>query len=260
MAGEGLIKVENDPPGVTLYAGISIGASATRQMTGIFLPAAFQPGSQVDVILYLHGFKPRTDLKLTIDGYWNRRRYPDKALREATNDAGRNVILVAPTLGPRSETGRLTGPGGLDSYLDQVMQVLKAHGPWKSTTETPSLGNLILASHSGGGYRMRQLALSSQQSITRLRECWGFDCTYNQGDDTLWSQWARSHPSARLFIYYIARTQTARLSLALARIAPQNVTVAATSTRSHGAVPRTHWRERIENAPFLSPMAVPQAG
>ena len=76
-------------------------------MTGIFIPQGFVPGRAVDVILYLHGRKPEKNRHLTIDQYWDRQRFPYGAFREGVNASGRNVILVAPTLGAHSEAGRL---------------------------------------------------------------------------------------------------------------------------------------------------------
>lgn len=70
-------------------------------MTGVFVPENFQPVPQVDFIIYLHGIK--VSPALAIDNYWNSKRYAHFALRERLNLAKRNAILVAPTLGPKSQ-------------------------------------------------------------------------------------------------------------------------------------------------------------
>jgi hypothetical protein len=98
---------------------------------------------------------------------------------------------------------------------------------------------------------MRRLATGNDRYAALIRECWGFDCTYNTGDDTLWAQWARSHPQSRLYIYYLANTRTERLSLSLKRKNVPNVFVKASSANGHNLVPIAHWRERIQSAPFL---------
>lgn len=245
-----LVKREASPPGYTLYVNLALGVeSPTRPMTGIFIPQDFRPGPQVDLILYLHGFKQHP--ALTIDGYWNTRQFPYWSLREGVNESRKNVILVAPTLGPRSQTGWLTKPGGFTKYLDQVKAALATYGPYKETGQVPSLGNIILSCHSGGGWPMRQLALSGQRYASQIIECWGFDCTYNRGDDTEWARWAKSRPDARLYIYYIAHSQTQALSLSLKRHQAPNVFVAPSPARGHNWVPITHWRERIQAAAFL---------
>ena len=47
---------------------------------------------------------------LNIDRLWNARRYPFFDFREQLNASQKNVILVAPTLGPRSDSTRLPYP------------------------------------------------------------------------------------------------------------------------------------------------------
>lgn len=98
---------------------------------------------------------------------------------------------------------------------------------------------------------MRQLALSEETYASQIKECWGFDCTYNQGDDTEWARWARARPDTKLHIYYIANSRTQPLSLGLKRQKVSNVFVAPSPARGHNWVPITHWRERIEAATFL---------
>ncbi len=122
-----------------------------RPVTGIFIPDGYLPGAAVDLILYLHGFKADAIKRHAIDQYWNSQRFPYGALREGVNASGRNVILVAPTLGSRSEAERLLKPGGFDAYIEQVLAALRAYGPYSQVKSPPALGNLILACHSGGG-------------------------------------------------------------------------------------------------------------
>jgi peptidoglycan hydrolase-like protein with peptidoglycan-binding domain len=248
-----LLNSETAPPAQTLYVNIALGSeSPARAMTGIFIPPDYRPEPQVDLILYLQGFKPEGHAAMTIDSYWNTRAFPYWPFREVVADVRKNALLVAPTLGPRSQTGKLTQQrGGLDSYIAQVLAALAAHGPYRNTGQTPRLGHLILACHSGGGLPMRQLALSNNRAAQQIRECWGFDCTYNRGDDTEWARWARARPDSRLFIYYLAGTRTAVLSQSLKRLNVPNVLVAASSARGHNWVPIQHWRERIQAAVSL---------
>jgi len=222
-------------------------------MTGIYIPARYLLQPQVDLILYLQGYHTLYP-SISIDRYWSgSRRFPFWPLRERLNQSGKNVILVAPTLGPRSEVGSLTAdPQGFDAYLDKVMLALAEHGPYRTTGQNPIVGNIIIACHSGGGYPMRQLALSQQRYSLNIRECWGFDCLYNTDDETLWAQWARSNPDVKLYIYYLRDTQARSRKLQLQRVA--NVLVQRSSARglrAHDWVPLTHWQDRIQGAKFL---------
>ena len=59
-------------------------------MTGIFIPENYTPQAEVDLILYLHGFKtavPGSDA--LISAYWNAKRFPELALREEMNGMAR---------------------------------------------------------------------------------------------------------------------------------------------------------------------------
>ena len=251
-----LVKRETSPPAETLYLDLALGIeSPARPMTGIFIPESYRAQPQVDLILYLHGVKYTTGFKpyptLTIDDYWDKRRFPYFTLREGVNESRKNVILVAPTLGARAETGWLTRRGGFATYLDHVLAALAAHGPYKGAGQPPRLGNVILSCHSGGGLPMRLLALSGERYTSQITECWGFDCTYNSGDDTEWARWAKSRPDARLYIYYIAGSRTQVLSLGLKQRRVPNVSVAPSPARGHMSVPIAHWRERIQAAPSL---------
>ena len=101
---------------------------------------------------------------------------------------------------------------------------------------------------------MRRLALSDQRTASSIRECWGFDCLYNRGDDTGWAQWAQSRPDARLHIHFLG--STAPLSKALRSQSQMqslsNVSVTVSTATWHNGVPLAHWRERLEGSGFLS--------
>jgi peptidoglycan hydrolase-like protein with peptidoglycan-binding domain len=101
-----LIRQESVPAGTTLYVEIDLqivdkfGITAPT-VTGIFIPDGYAPSQTADLILYLHGHKAEALRRQGIDQYWNSQRFPYGALREHINDSGRNVILVAPSLGSR---------------------------------------------------------------------------------------------------------------------------------------------------------------
>jgi hypothetical protein len=251
-----LLKQESTPPGTTLYAEIDLkivdkAGITAPSVTGIFIPEGYLPGAAVDLVLYLHGFKADAIKTEAIDQYWNSRRFPYGALREGVNASARNVVLVAPTLGSRSEAVSLVKPGGLDAYIGQVFAALGAYGPQNRAGAAHALGNLIFACHSGGGWPMRQLAGGQDRVLGQLRECWGFDCTYNRGDDAFWAGWARARPNARVYIYYISGSKTAPLAQSLRDMRVPNAIVQASRDRRHNYVPITHWQERLQRASFL---------
>jgi hypothetical protein len=170
-------------------------------------------------------------------------------LREGLNASGRNAVLVAPTLGIHSQAGWLVRPGGLDAYLERVLGALRQSTAFRGASAPPALANLILACHSGGGHPMRTLATGADRAATLIRECWGFDCLYNTGDERMWAAWAAARPAARLYVYYLGTTATK--SQNLAKLSVSNIMVARSRARDHNSVPITHWRERIEGTPFL---------
>jgi flagellum-specific peptidoglycan hydrolase FlgJ len=251
-----LLRRESIPPGATLYVEIDLKITdkagiVAPPVTGVFIPEGYQLGAAIDLVLYLHGFKADAIKRDAIDQYWNSRRFPYGAFREGVNATGRNVVLVAPTLGSRSEAGSLLKAGGLDAFLSQVLAALRAYGPQSSAGGAPALGELIFSCHSGGGWPMRQMAGGQDRALAQLRECWGFDCTYNSGDDTFWAGWARVRPKAKVYVYYIAGSQTAPLAESLRNMRVSNAIVQTSRDRRHNYVPITHWEERLQGATFL---------
>jgi hypothetical protein len=273
-----LLKNPNasDPPGQTLYVKINLGKDsrcvkrdpvekpkcldyetfAIRPMTGIFIPENYSPQAAVDLVLYLHGHKtdkPGSDA--LIAEYWDK-QYPVFGLREEINASGMNVILVAPTLALKSESGDLARPDGLDKYLDKVLVALKAYGPYKDAT--PTLGNLILAAHSGGGTYMRRLATSGNRAAGNVRECWGFDSLYNSGDVDPWRRWAKSDPQKRrLYSYYRGglpkeNSQSLDRDSSSGRIDKlSNIFAIPSQESDHYKLVRLYLRERLKGTPFL---------
>lgn len=247
-----LVKREAYPPASTLYVRIKLGQEdPAPPMTGIFLCANYQPQPQVDLILYLQGFRQgHLPLAVSIEQYWKISYF---RLREELNAGRKNVVLVAPTLGPRSEAGTLITRDGFDVYLDKVMAALKQYGPYSSMVTPPAVGKVILACHSGGGFPMILLATSRQRYTAHIQECWGFDCLYGnirgEGVEKAWAKWATSRPDAKLFVHYLGSTE--KRSKKLMQEGIPNVFVRRSSAPDHNHVPITHWRERMRSAPFL---------
>lgn len=273
---------KSDPPGQTLYVEIKLGKDSRcakwveenkkkkcvqyttfviRPMTGIFIPENYFPQKEIDLILYLHGHKtgiPGSDA--LIAEYWDGQKYPVFALREEINASRKNVILVAPTLALKSEAGDLVRRSGLDSYLTEVLEALAIYGPYKG--HSPTIGNLILAAHSGGGIHMRKLATSGNQAAAKIRECWGFDSLYNSSDVEPWRLWAKAYPATRfLYSYYrhgLPRTNSENLHKDLHGHLQKlpNVFPIPSQEKDHFKLVRLYLRERLQGAAFLNSTSV----
>lgn len=201
-----LSQKESAAFGTTRYLELPLGVEGdARPLTGIFIPDGYRFATEVDVILYLHGHKaghyPQGS-KMAIDRYWSERTTPRAALREAVHKSGKNVILVAPTLGPKSQANTLASAGGLDDYLMRVIKALAGQAGWQGQA-APRLRHLVLAAHSGGGIWMLSMANGRERVIREnLRECWGFDCFYHPKIEPAgWAAWARKYPDKTLFAY-----------------------------------------------------------
>ena len=263
-----LMKVENSPQSCTLYVDIRLGElghpspeAPAQPMTSIFFPVGYRVQQSVDLVVYLHGFKQDAHRAWSIDRYWH--DLPRRAFREKLNESQKNAVLVAPTLGTHSNAGWLIRPGGFDRYMDLVMQTLNEYGPYEGLH--PTVGNIILACHSGGGVPMRlvaggglpmrQAGWTGQRYAPLIRECWGFDCTYSHKshiDSTEWGRWAGNRPDTHLYIHYIRHSGTAPEAEALQKQGRSNVTAIPSSTPVHDLVPITYWVPRLQQASFLN--------
>lgn len=214
-----------EPPGKTLYEDIDLGIGtvavqvlirklpkreyktvqvAVKPKTGIFIPDGYLPGAELDVVLYLHGHTTGyPGRNVSIDGYWTDvERY--FALREHVNASGKNVVLIAPTLGPHSEAGSLDDAGGLDSFLDRVVNGLSKCAAF--TNRRPAIGSIILAGHSGAGDPMLTIASSRSPMAAKIRECWLFDALY--GGIPKWEKWIKAHPAGIFYSYHAGGAPT----------------------------------------------------
>ena len=244
-----------NPPGLTICERIPLGGESPAQaLTGIYIPAGYKLQRNVDLIIYLHGHKIPSGVSTsaTIADIWKR---PEFRFREELNDSGKEVILVAPTLGPKSGAWKLTDEKfGLDWYADQVMKVLIARGPYKGVSQQLFVGSIILACHSGGGVPMRQLAQMNHRYSKNIIEFWGFDCLYNSGDPALWRT-IMTDRNAELSIHFLSSTAANSLNLAGKGRPPiqppPNIKVERSKAKRHGLVPITHWKEKLQQSALL---------
>jgi hypothetical protein len=283
------VRREDAPPRLSLYLPIPLDVPGLDDpATGVFVSDKYKAGKTVDVILLLRGYDiKRPKAATAVAEYWNSPRHQilrSFQLREEVNKSGKNVVLVVPPLGPFSEAGKLTQPGGLKAFLNEVMDGLRRHGPHADLAEAPKVHHLILAAHSGGGVPLRRLAQAASEDADlkdRLRACWGFDSIYGvrDKDAEFWADWAAGHPGARVAIFYLftekevgndpkqpvgpgnpadhkVPTGTTGPALDLERLARarklENVSVIREEAKvTHAEVPRAHLADLLKAATFL---------
>lgn len=245
-----LIKVETVPAGKTLYITIDLKIPAAPVETAVFIPDGFVVSQNIDLVIYLRGFKI-DDKVVTMDDYF-KKSYGK--LREGVNASGRNVILVAPALGPKSQAGTLVKPGGLDAFVGQVLRAALRHGGFLQPPPSLTLSNLIVAGHSGGGAPTRAIAGGTDKALKNLRECWGYDSLNNAADLQFWPGWSANNASKRLLLFYLPNgTPVAKRCEKLRDMRLANVAAQKSVAPDHMHVPITHWRSNLEAAAFLAP-------
>ena len=236
----------NAPPGMTIYVKVDLKIDNRVKQTAIFIPIGFVKGPDVDLVLFLHGFQQNDDMAISNylqEGYGR--------LREGLNASGQNIVLVAPTLGPQSEAGVLTQAGGLDDFLVQSLSAIRAHGG-SGWPDTLSVRNLVIACHSGGGARAREIAGQKNDALDCLREHWGFDSLNSHNDVPFWKPWALAHRQSRLLLFYLDNgTPVASRCEELGGLGLSNLIAKVSSAPDHMHVPVTHWTDCLKAAPFL---------
>jgi uncharacterized protein YcbK (DUF882 family) len=246
-----------DPPGDTVYQDIDLKIGGVKPKTGIFVPDGYRPRASVDLIIYLHGHTASyPGAKTSIDTYWADPNgwFP---LRELVNQSAKNIVLVAPTLGPKSEAGTLDDAGGLDSFVGEVLNALTGKSP-AFENRRPQIDNIILAGHSGAGKPMLKIASSGSPMSGKIRECWLFDALY--GDvEAGWEKWLRTHPQATLYNYHATEQPTVhseRLEKALGKAAITNAVffprVKSSEKNIHYLVPKMFFATRLRDTSWLS--------
>lgn len=231
------------------FVTIDLGAAAeARSMTGIFVPEGYHEPSQVDMILWLMGHHKGGDFptSLAIDDYW--RNYSFFRFREFVNVGHKNVILVAPSLGPSSQAGKLAEAGGLSWYLDQILAALQDSG---TLTSAPMMGDLVIACHSGGGAPMRAIATTSQTYSDRIKEVWGFDCFYSDTDPAAWLKWSDDTGGKVRIRYGSGGTDVRSVNLKRLGAGKSNIDVDGNTGTTHNEVPKLYWNKFMRGAHFL---------
>jgi hypothetical protein len=170
------------PAEATYYFPIEVMPTGQDNATGVFFPAGFRFPGKINVILYFHGHKAG-EFK-TINEYWIGKLH-DLYLREFINATGKQVVLIAPTMGAAPGSGINAGmgifanPGGADVFLAEVVKWIGKYVPeYADNKKCPEIGNIVLAGHSGAGGILSQQVRTMRSPVC---EVWGFDTMYGQG-------------------------------------------------------------------------------
>jgi hypothetical protein len=254
-----VVGEERTPAALTQIVKVPLRAVSTpewRQWSAVYFPPAVDRNSRtIDVILYLHGY--RTAIPGDRQSIWAYLKHKCWPLREHLAASGKAAVLIAPTLGPKSQSAGLLERGGLDRYLDAVLAATASYWP---SGVAPAIRNIVLAGHSGAGVPMRLLARSGNRYAALIKEVWGFDSTYSareNADSTGWAAWAQAHPQSRLFIHYLRGAPTQDQAEKLRKRALPNVSVIESNAKTregipaHYWVPIQHWGERLTGSPYL---------
>lgn len=237
------------------FMRLPIGSPSPNQVTLMFVPPSYRPSATVDVIVFLHGFmKTLPDIR----GYFSD---PDRGgIWAGIESSGKNVVLVAPSLGPNpelaSQVSRIAsadGKFGFPDFIDQVLQAMLEFGPQATggsapgvtslpdlatvpTTQTrPALGNLILAGHSAGGSPLVNIAGLDHRYKNNHKECWCFDGWYYGSAG--WVKWLKDNPGKTLRGFYVAGTGTEATAKTV-DAAGSNAVIQADSGANHDTEPQ----------------------
>jgi uncharacterized protein YcbK (DUF882 family) len=165
--------------GTTDY--LNTGAVEKRTLkTGVFIPAGYKKEDKVDLIVYFHGLYDYGNKINGIEYYW--KNYSN--IRACLVESRRNAILLAPTLtsDPQQSSIVFGKVNGFDNYITECFKELKSRNYVAAAAEPQ---RIILAGHSAGGSVLRRILGGKNQLLDKVIECWGFDCLYNYGWESL---------------------------------------------------------------------------
>jgi hypothetical protein len=262
-------NVDSSVPGITNYPAIALGNGAKNDETGLFATDKNKKTDKIDLVIFLHG----QGQKNVID-YWKKEPFK---LREEANRSTKGFFLAVPYLNDPVAPGTLASDP--DSYITAV---LKSIG---DPDKAPTLNNLILAAHSGGGGPMLQIAKGLKTFDSNLKACWGFDSMYQpnyfqkgQDIEPMWLQvmlhCVQSNPDVQFLFNYSSDPDTSRHSVKLLRdlkalaggIPHLTIDISATPladlasvrksfpaiTTNHDAMVRDLWFSRLSKSTFLT--------
>jgi hypothetical protein len=185
---------------IDLNVTVKTGQAAVDPMTAVFAADPTKLGDEVDILLWFHGHKGYLgSQKIDLKGYSAQKylKVPEFKLREFILTTSKNqFLLVVPTLGDTSGAGLLEQQSEAEAFLQQVLNGVRKH----MGAKVSSVGNIVLAAHSGGGAIMSKVAAFTG-IFDNVKEIWCDDCTYGSGPE--FKKWAAkpAHIHDRLWAF-----------------------------------------------------------
>jgi hypothetical protein len=221
------------------------------KMTAIYAPSHFSVNDAVDIIIYLHGHKSgHPGVTASIKQYLNYSKQPYFNFTEAINKSDKNIIFVAPTLGPRSQYGNLVK--NFDDFMEQVLAAINQYFLTdRGLKGKLKMGRIIIGAHSGGGKAMLEIAYANQIYAKGVNEFWGFDSLYQGGGKNKGS-WAwfgsQNNPAKKIYAYYFGTEATAiNVKANAAKLKAGNVCIISSAVKDHFKLLVHYFKERLNN-------------
>jgi hypothetical protein len=195
-----IVDNETTPADVTFFFEIelNVGLTAKQQvavpMTAVYVPDRKKLTAPYNILWWFHGHKKHGGID--IQEYLHDSDFTLREFIQASSK--RNFLLVAPTLGDKSDFGLLNDSASAANYLEEVLNGV--HKQIGGTGARPNVGQIVLAGHSGA-YRVMERILGIAALSKLIKEVWCFDCMYAGGDVML--NWATSagHTLDRLWAF-----------------------------------------------------------
>jgi hypothetical protein len=198
-------------------------AGASSHSGRVLFTPGLRAGTALNVIVYLHG-----NVSGNFETLFTR-------VLGSVGTAGKPLAFAMPIMESVPDTGSWIGTQArFDSFLDGVLlaaaeqtneqasgkclvdrdQEWNRSGPTGNRLTPATLGNLVIAAHSGGGFPMWTAVNNRSSKLNNLKELWFFDCLYGSMD-TNWIRWARANSGINLeIIYTIFRPKETSANLA----------------------------------------------
>lgn len=167
--------------GATRYLTLTV-SSSNKLEVGAYVPPAAKAASTFDVIVYFHG--DIIDACKTnkhcfncegINYLWNTPGF--LCLRRDLQKSGRAAVLLVPRMGEKvgNDFKNLGAAGRFDLLVNDSIKQLRTAGLIDSAA---TLGNIVLAAHSGGSFPMHAVLNAANKLGKQIRACWGFEALY----------------------------------------------------------------------------------
>jgi hypothetical protein len=223
------------------------GQKAAAPMTAVFAPDPSVLGAQVDLLVWFHGWKRGSLDGVSLPGrsiqqYMNHPKFKLRDFVLKNTKGKKKFLLVAPTLGDRSQFGVLNQEDQFAAFLQQAVNAAKTH----LGANVEKVGDIVIGAHSGGGLLLSQVVNFNGKDFFqgKIKDVWCVDSTYQSGNN--FATWAAKTPeSKRLFVFSTGKYGHAAINPATMRMGADGNPIPGTGTefevsKDHPAVRFPH--------------------